>query len=179
MRRIIGFILIIATAIACNKVSSTPTTTAAEIFERDMLAIDTYLTANNIDAIKHESGVRIVFHTTGTGPSPTHENCVRFLYEGYELNNPVAFDSNTTTGFKTPVINVVVGMEILLKMMPLGSKADVYIPSVYGYGVNGVGQGIVDGKYVYKINPSTPIVFKNVEILQIYGYNTLGNYCNE
>ena len=178
MRRIIGLLLVAIAVTACNKSTDVPIT-EDEQFQIELAKIDAYLALNHIDAMKHETGIRVVMTKTGTGPSPTHLNCIRFTYEGLQLGDSILFDANTTTGYKTPVTSVVVGMEIAFKMMSVGSKADIYIPSRLGYNTQGVIATTEDGTQYYSVEPNTPIVFRNVELLQIYDYNELGNYCYE
>lgn len=169
MRRIIGLsICVLMIAIACNKTSA-PTITAAEQLEKDINLIDEYLAANNINAVKLESGVRYVINELGTGATPTKDNCVRFRYVGRVLYDTAVFDSNTTDGIKSPLKSLVGGMQIGMKQMPVGTKGVIYMPSAYGYGVNGSGTAI----------PPNSCIYFEVEIIQLYAYNTLGNYCYE
>ncbi len=175
MRRTIGFVIcVVMIAVACNK-TTTPTITAEEQLEKDINLIDQYLADSGINAIKLESGVRYIIDQMGEGPTPTKDNCLRFRYAGYMLYDTAAFDSNHEDGLKSPLKHLVAGMQIGLKQMPVGTKGRIFMPSVYGYGVNG-SYDSYNAKYI--VNPSTPIWF-DVEVVQLYAYNTLGNYCYE
>ena len=174
MKKLFGIVLIVLAIAACNSTADPPPT-AAEVYERDLLAIDEYLAANNITAQVHQSGVRYVIKTQGSGPMPTYQNCVRVRYTGLFLNDTTTFDSNQDTGRKFAMVNIVAGMEIVLKMMSVGAKADIYAPSVLGYGPS----GRPDGAGGYIIPPNAVLVFKDVELMQIYDYNNLGGYCYE
>jgi len=173
MRRTTGFLLcLIFAAAACNK--TTVTLTAAQILERDINTIDEYLATNNINAIKLESGLRYIITENSDGAVPTRDNCIRFRYAGYELYDSVAFDSNTTDGIKAPLKGLVGGMQIGLKLIPVGAKGWIYMPSAYGYGST----GRVKSDGTYTVNPNACLRFE-VEPLQLYVYNAEGNYCYE
>jgi FKBP-type peptidyl-prolyl cis-trans isomerase len=175
MKKIFVFALMIVAIVACNKTADPPLT-ADEIYTRDQAGIDEYLASNGItNAIMHKSGVRYVIKNEGTGPKPTHQNCVRVRYSGYFLNDPVPFDSNQEDGHKFAMVNIVAGMEIVVKMLGVGGKADIYVPSALGYGASGVR----DATGTYVIPPNSVLVFKDVELMQIYDYNNLGGYCYE
>jgi FKBP-type peptidyl-prolyl cis-trans isomerase FkpA len=172
MRRITGFFFcLILIFSACNK--TTVTLTDDEILARDIATIDEYLEAHNINAIKLESGVRYVVTENTDGPLPTKDNCIKFRYTGYEVNDTIAFQTNTD-GFKAPLKSLVVGMQIGLKNIPEGGKGMVFVPSALGYGSN----GSVDANSQYVVHPDTPIWFE-VELLELYDYNSEGNYCYE
>ena len=175
MRRKIGYLIIVAfAAVACSKTTPVPLT-AAEQLAYEITVIDAYLAKNGIEAVKLESGVRYTIVEMGTGPTPTIDNCVRFRYNGYPLYNDTArFDSNNTDGLKAALVKLVAGVQIGMKLMPVGTKGTIYIPSALAYP-----SGIYDSyNQVQTLNPNEPIGFE-VEILQLYAYNSLGNYCYE
>jgi FKBP-type peptidyl-prolyl cis-trans isomerase FkpA len=173
MRRIFVFFLFLVIAVSCSKTSPVPLTSAQQL-EYDINFIDQYLADNHIDAIKLESGVRYVIHEMGTGPAPTKDNCIRFTYSGWGLLNTTtfddttAFDSNHTNGIKSPLKGLIGGMQIGLKLMPVGTNATIYIPSGLGYGPNGS----------RVVLPNECLRF-DVQVLQLYQYNALANYCYE
>jgi len=171
MKRIVGFILIVICVVSCKKSKVTPT--AAERFESDLTLIDKYLADNHIDAIRYDS-IRYVINVIGTGPTPTKTNCVLIKYSGFELEEPTAFQVNVDKGLKLPLKGLIGGMQIALKKFPLGSKGWIYMPSALGYGVSGQPDGVGG----YAVHPNTCLRFE-VELVQLYEYNVLGNYCNE
>jgi FKBP-type peptidyl-prolyl cis-trans isomerase len=179
MRRTIVFFLFLVIAVSCSKTTPTPLT-AAEQLQYDINLIDQYLADNHIDAIPLESGIRYVIHEQGTGAAPTKDNCVRFNYSGWGLLNTIvfdettAFDSNTSNGLKSPLKSLIGGMQIGMKLMPVGTKATIYIPSALGYGASGSQNAL--GEYVVK--PNECLRF-DLQILQLYQYTATGNYCYE
>lgn len=159
---------LVALVAACSK-TSTPQLTTDEQLEKDINLIDEYLAEKGINAIKLESGVRYVITENTDGPVATKDNCIRFLYAGYELYDTEPFDSNSTDGIKIPLKSLVAGMQIGLKLIPVGAKGMIYMPSLYGYGTSGNGTDVA---------PNTPIWF-SVEVVELYTYNAEGNYCLE
>ncbi len=170
MRRLIGFVIFIALATSCNK-STTVTRTTEEQLEYDVNLIDAYLAENNIDAIKLESGVRYKINQLGTGPTPTKDNCVRYKYTVTLLNETEPFNSNTTDiGIKSPLKSLVTGMQIAMKNFPVGTKASVFLPSGLAYGTRPNSDGSIPGNSILKFE---------IEMLALYEYNALGDYCNQ
>jgi FKBP-type peptidyl-prolyl cis-trans isomerase FkpA len=168
MKRLVWSLVFGVVAIGCNK--STVPLTAEQQLEYDVNIIDGYLAENSIDAMKLESGVRYTISELGTGPAPTKDHCVTIRYTGWVLYDTEAFDSNTTTGFKRPLKGLITGMQIGLKLMPLGSKGTLYIPSGLGYGPN------PDPVTAQKI-PKNAILKFDIEVAELSEYNALGGYC--
>ncbi len=81
----------------------------------------------------------------GTGAKPATNDIVTVNYRGTLLNGK-EFDSSAKRGqpAKFPVTRVIKGWTEALLMMPVGSKWELYIPSVLAYGDNG-GPGIEPG----------------------------------
>jgi len=179
MRRLFAFFLFLVIAVSCSKTTPLPLT-AAEQLQYDINLIDQYLADNHIEAMKLDNGLRYVIHQQGSGPAPTKDNCIRFNYTGWSLlatttfDQSTAFDSNTTGGLKSPLKGLIGGMQIGLKLMPVGTIATIYIPSGLGYGTSGTRDNL--GNYVIK--PNECLRF-DLEVLQLYQYNALANYCYE
>jgi FKBP-type peptidyl-prolyl cis-trans isomerase len=171
MRRTTGLLLcLILAVVACNK--SAVTLTPAEQLDSDINLIDEYLAANNINAIRLESGIRYIITENTDGAVATKDNCIKFLYSGYELYDSVAFDYNNTTGLILPLKSLVGGMQIGMKLIPEGAKGTIYMPSIYGYGTD----GSPDGAGGYIVNPNACLRF-DVELLHLFPYNAEANYC--
>lgn len=172
MRRILGFAVVILLASwACTKTSD-PVLTSDQIYEQDSITIDKYLADHNLTAINAGHGIRYVIEDLGTGATVTKDNCIRFSYAVYAITTDTAFEKSDTTGYTAALKNLTPGIQVGLKQMPVGSKGKIFVPSRYGYP-----NGVYDSnKGQYKLNPSTPIWF-DVEVKQLYDYNTLGNYC--
>ena len=104
---------------------------------KEVSAIDNYLAENLITPIRDPSGIRIVLEEIGPGPLPPDKvNDIKVNYVGSLLSTGVEFDNGTVFGKLTDYIQ---GWQIALSLLPEGSKATVYIPSVYAYGTSGSG----------------------------------------
>ena len=95
----------------------------------------------------------------GTGALPTDTSTVKCLYEGRLIDGTV-FDSNTEEGRDPFEVNlgmprVIPGWVEALKLMPAGSKWEVYIPQDLGYGQQDMGQ----------IKPFSTLIF-TIEVLK-------------
>lgn len=103
---------------------------------------EAFLAANRSKAgvITTESGVQYKVITEGTGKKPTDDNTVIVHYTGKLLNGTV-FDSSVERGepAEFPVTRVISGWTEILKLMPVGSKYQVWIPSDLAYGEQGNG----------------------------------------
>lgn len=105
------------------------------------------------------SGLQYKVITEGTGALPTDTSTVKCLYEGRLIDGTV-FDSNTEEGRDPFEVNlgmprVIQGWVEALKLMPAGSKWEVYIPQNLAYGQQDMGQ----------IKPFSTLVF-TIEVLK-------------
>ena len=108
----------------------------------DLELIDTYLSNNNIDAVKTESGLRYVITNKGTGPNAAPGNRVRVHYTGMLLDG-TTFDSSVERGvpfdFNLGQGQVIKGWDEGVSYFNKGAKGTIYIPSSLGYGPSGAG----------------------------------------
>ena len=100
---------------------------------QDVQTIDDYLAANNITAIKDQSGVRFSLTTVGTGFPPRVSQTVKVKYTGKFLNGTVFDPGPDITG---PLGSFILGWQYGLAVWPTGSKGTLYIPSPLAYGNN-------------------------------------------
>ena len=105
-----------------------------------------------------EQGIQYKVITEGEGGSPTTADTVSVHYTGKKINGEV-FDSSVERGepAQFPLGNVIVGWQLALQKMKVGSKWMVYIPSDKAYGESGKGPAI---------GPNEALVFE-VELLEI------------
>jgi len=105
-----------------------------------------------------ESGLQYEILKAGDGPKPTAEQNVKCHYHGTLINGTV-FDSSVDRGEPATfnVSQVIPGWTEALKLMPVGSKWKLYIPSELAYGERGAGKDI---------GPNTTLIFE-VELLEI------------
>jgi len=137
-------------------------TAALEKKYADQKAANEKFLADNAkkDGVKTtNSGLQYKVITEGTGALPTDTSTVKCLYEGRLIDGTV-FDSNTEEGREPFEVNlgmprVIPGWVEALKLMPAGSKWEVYIPQELGYGSQDMGQ----------IKPFSTLIF-TIEVLK-------------
>lgn len=120
----------------------------------DILQIDDYLTANNIDAVIHPSGIRYVDDTVGTGASPALSDTVTVKYTGTFFDES-QFDASTAE-VDFPLNVLIAAWQIMLPEMRAGGTRTLYAPSGYCYGARGSGS----------IPPNTNLIFQ-VELVGV------------
>lgn len=120
---------------------------------------DAFLAANKTKegVITLASGLQYRILQAGTGKLPTEADTVDVHYQGSLLNGTV-FDSSIKRGQPEtiPVKGVILGWQEALKLMPVGSKWQLFIPSELGYGLETNGS----------IGPNSVLLF-DVELLAI------------
>ena len=104
------------------------------------------------------SGLQYKVITPGDGPSPLKTDKVKVHYKGTLIDGTV-FDSSYAPGQPAPfnVSGVIKGWTEALLLMQVGSKWELIIPSILGYGTRGRGG---------KIPPNSTLLFE-VELLGI------------
>ncbi|MBL7850044.1 MAG: FKBP-type peptidyl-prolyl cis-trans isomerase [Cyclobacteriaceae bacterium] len=107
----------------------------------DTVAIDSWLAAKKINAIKDKSGMRYVVTRMGKGPRPTVASTITFTYKGTLMADGSLFDESSTP-VVYPLSQLITGWQICFPMLPKGSAATLYVPSSLGYGPNGYQPGI-------------------------------------
>lgn len=174
MRRTLGFLVCITLiAAACTKTGTVGLTTAEQL-DKDINLIDEYIASKGLTVVSLDNGVRYSISELGTGDLPTAKNCVRFRFKGYILYDTAAFGVSPDEGTKSSLVGLVAGMQVGMHHMPVGTKGTIYMPSGFAYGT----AGRPDGAGGYVIPPNSCLWF-DVEILELYDYNTPGNYCYE
>jgi FKBP-type peptidyl-prolyl cis-trans isomerase FkpA len=104
------------------------------------------------------SGLQYQVIKEGTGPKPNDTSVVSVHYTGTLINGTV-FDSSIArkTPAEFPLNQVIKGWSEGIKLMSVGSKYKLWIPSELAYGDNGAGG---------KIKPGALLIFE-VELLKI------------
>jgi len=131
--------------------------------------INKYLQANNLTATTTADGLNYVITTRGTGATPAIGQTVSVDYSGFLLNSDgtlgTEFDSNTDSkfGHVTPFTftlgagQVIAGWDEAFKLLPVGTVAQLIIPSTLAYGTSGSGSSI----------PPNSILVFNVNVLSV------------
>ena len=107
-----------------------------------------------------ESGLQYKVLVAGNGPIPGDQDNVKVHYTGRLIDGTV-FDSSVG---KDPLScntrgGLIKGWLEALKLMPVGSKWEIYVPANLGYGERGGGD---------KIGPNSTLIFE-MELLEIVG----------
>lgn len=120
---------------------------------------EAFLAANKSKegVVTTDSGLQYKVLKAGDGAKPGADDTVEVNYKGTFINGE-EFDSSYKRGQSVtfPVGGVIAGWTEALKLMPVGSKYELYIPSELAYGPGGTG----------RIGPNTTLVFE-VELLGI------------
>ena len=155
--------LLSANAIAADTTTTTTITPAAQSQTPEMQNMATgehYLATNKKKpgVVTLPDGLQYKILTAGKGPKPTDTDIVTVNYEG-TLVDGTEFDSSYKRGEPAtfPVGGVIPGWVEALKLMPVGSTWELYIPSELAYGTNGAPPSI---------GPNETLVFK-VELIKI------------
>lgn len=104
------------------------------------------------------SGLQYIELKNGTGEMPTDTSKVKVHYTG-TLVDGTKFDSSVDRGepIEFPVKGVIAGWTEALKLMKVGSKWKLFIPSELGYGERGAGGSI----------PPHAVLIFEVELLDV------------
>jgi FKBP-type peptidyl-prolyl cis-trans isomerase FklB len=114
--------------------------------------------AKKADVKTTPSGLQYKVIKAGNGEKPKDKDVVETNYRGTTIDGK-EFDSSAKhgTSFSFPVNGVIKGWSEALKMMPVGSKWQLYVPADLAYGDEGYGEDIA---------PGSTLVF-DVELLSI------------
>jgi FKBP-type peptidyl-prolyl cis-trans isomerase FkpA len=116
--------------------------------------INRYLANNNLTAQFTSDGLAYVIQTNGSGAIPTVGKTLSVNYSGFLMNSNgskgTEFDSNidssfghvTPFNFKLGQGQVIPGWDEAFALLPVGTKAELIIPSALGYGASGSGSSI-------------------------------------
>ena len=130
----------------------------------DLSIIDDSLeTAGLTDQVLVEPhGVRYVIKSEGTGVTPMLENIVQIKYSGKILSSGIEFDANDN--YENFLYGLIIGFQTTLPLLPSGTEATLYIPSVYAYGATDV----IDEDTGQLIVPANSILVFEIELLEVY-----------
>ena len=120
-------------------IKDAPPFDAAKQAADDDAAIQTFIKANNIPAIKHSSGLYYQIITEGTGAYPTSTSTVTVNYTGRLLDGSI-FDSGTGVTF--PLNQVIPGWTYGIPLVNTGGRIRLLIPSALAYGNSSPGTDV-------------------------------------
>lgn len=130
--------------------------------EENKKAGEAFLAANKTKqgVVTLPSGLQYKILTAGTGKTPSGSDTVEVHYQG-TLIDGTPFDSSAAAG--QPAIinvsdgNIIAGFREALKLMPVGSKWQIFVPSQLGYLAIGRGR---------QVGPNATLIYE-VELLSI------------
>jgi FKBP-type peptidyl-prolyl cis-trans isomerase FkpA len=122
----------------------------------DQLAIQSYISSHNLNAIAESNGLYYVSDSAGSGGSPTANSTVTVYYKGY-LTNGVVFDQTSGTPFTSSLSQVIQGWQEGIPLMQKGGKGILLIPSALAYGSRSIGS----------IPPNSVLIF-DVTLVNFY-----------
>lgn len=132
-RVVLALIAVVFLSTGCFKddkgCSYTQSNTVAPANEQ--AAVQDYLTANDIIATQHSSGMYYEILQPGTGGSPNLCSSIQINYVG-KLTNGNTFDSNTNAAFTLGAL--IDGWKKGLPLIQKGGRIKLYIPPSLGYG---------------------------------------------
>ncbi len=131
-----------------------------QVAEKNRREGEAFLEENKTKAgvVSLPSGLQYKVLASGSGRTPTMYDTVEIHYRGQSIEGAV-FDSSYETGqpARFPLSRLIPGWSEALKMMKVGDKWQVFIPSYLGYGEMGYGP---------QIEPNMVLIFE-MELLGI------------
>jgi FKBP-type peptidyl-prolyl cis-trans isomerase FkpA len=142
MKKYVWLILFAITALlsSCLKNDNVdPYQQAEEQLRKDEEIIKRFIADNNINAVRHESGMyyQIINAGSGSFDYKTNNNpSITVNYTGRLLNGNV-FDSGTLDNIR--LSGLIIGWRLGIPLIQKGGKIRLLIPSLYAYGPGGAG----------------------------------------
>ncbi len=155
MKNIILALLILAAFSGClkqdeNTITCTYDACGTKAPASEIQQVRDYLTANNITATEHCSGLFYIIDNPGNGASPTVCNSIAFTYEG-KLTNGTVFDSATQ-----PVVyglsQLITGFKNGIPLIKTGGRIRLFVPPSLGYGANPSGSIPANSILIFDVN---------------------------
>ena len=97
--------------------------------------IAAYISKNNLNAQKSNSGLYYVIEEEGAGEQPTSNSDVTVAYKGYFLNGSV-FDQSNSNGISLNLQQVIKGWTEGITYFKEGGSGLLLVPAHLGYGNN-------------------------------------------
>ena len=138
MRNYILIIALIAgfSFAGCNKKDSSCSETIDAAPASEVVALEQYITANNIDAKKDDRGFYYKIDAVGTGEHPDLCSDIIVNYKGW-LTTGAVFDQNDNQSFQLK--GLIKGWQAGIPLIAQGGKVTLYLPPTLGYGSSSTG----------------------------------------
>ncbi len=109
--------------------------------------------AGKIDVQETETGLKYYIHEKGDGDLPQNANMLTMQYYGALVEDGKMFDNSFNRGrgftFRVGQGSVIAGWDQAALVLPVGTKASLFIPSELGYGEGGYPPDIPGGAELY------------------------------
>jgi FKBP-type peptidyl-prolyl cis-trans isomerase FkpA len=154
---VIGVLSVMSGCLKSSTVQADPCaydTCAFKAPATEIQAVQNYLTANNITATQHCSGLFYRIDVPGTGATPDVCSTVTVTYEG-KLTDGTVFNT-ATTPVSFSLSQVIPGWRNGLPKVNAGGRIYLYIPPSLGYGATQAGS----------IPPNSILVFR-IELIAV------------
>lgn len=112
--------------------------------------------------VKLKSGLQYKVIKAGAGAKPKDEDAVKCHYKGTLVDGTMFEQSDVSKPATIKVAPLVPGLKEAIKLMPVGSKWEVYIPSQLGFGSAGKPP---------KVGPDALVIY-NLELLEVIPANS-------
>lgn len=139
----VSLVLIFSTQVFAGTTNTPPSTStsiaAASDSDKNKIDGQTFL-ANNAKkpgVVTLPSGLQYKIITAGSGPKPTDNDTVVVEYKGTSIDGKVFDQTKPGAPATFPVGQVIPGWTEALKLMPVGSTWEIYVPANLGYGEQG------------------------------------------
>lgn len=137
------FLLVVGGAMvlsSCLKKEEDPQVVFQKQLDKDEAEILKFIAINDIDAVRHESGVYYSIIEPGEGDHKyTAQSKVEVKYTGRLLNG-VVFDESKEETIEFNLGQVIIGWQIGMQLIQEGGKIRLIIPSGYAYGPSAYGK---------------------------------------
>ena len=132
---------------------------SGEQYDKDQKIISQYIADNGLTVQTDTSGHGLKFTMVkeGTGDSPVLNDIMFLNYKGTILSNGKVFDEQDSAFIQLSP-NLIGGWQVLMPYLKEGGEMTMYLPSFYGYGHYGSGDGSI---------PADAILIFNVELMGI------------
>jgi hypothetical protein len=158
VHRFFGIALVAATLLGAGSCLDTPDVVDPRIqLQKDIATIDNYMLTEGIYAYRDDegTGIRFVIKKLGTKlPARTLGTKISADYKVFSIPpGTTPYDQGNITS--TVLGDLIPGWQTMAMKLPVGTIADLYIPSLFGYGTGGKGE----------IPGNMPLLFEDFELL--------------
>ncbi len=116
----------------------------------DIIKIDAFLLSRGIAAQHEPNGTRYVITAPGTGNKiPCLENRIKVAYNVKIMGSGTVLESSTGSTFT--LSGLILGWQLVLPLVPGGSKVTLYVPSGYAYGASVSGKIPANANLIFEI----------------------------